>query len=32
MHFAVAADHSVKLKDSQNKDKNLDLARELKKM
>ena len=31
MNFAVPADHRVKLKESEKKDKYLDLARELKK-
>ena len=31
MNFAVLADHWVKQKESKKKDKNLDLARELKK-
>ena len=31
MDFAVPADHWVKLKESENRDKYLDLARELKK-
>ena len=31
VNFAVPADHRVKLKESENKDKYLDLARELKK-
>ncbi len=31
MDFAVPADHRVKLKESEKKDKDLDLARELKK-
>ena len=32
MNFAVAADYRVKIKDNENKDKYLDLARELKKI
>ena len=32
MAFAVPADHRVKLKESEKKDKYLDLARELKKL
>ena len=32
MDFAVSADHRVKLKESEKKDKYLDLARELKKL
>ena len=32
MDFAVPADHRVKLKDSEKKDKNGDLVRELKKL
>ena len=32
MDFAVPADHRVKLKESEKKDKYLDLARELKKL
>ena len=32
MNFAVLADHRVKLKESEKKDKYLDLARELKKL
>ena len=32
MDFAVPADHIVKLKESKNKDKYLDLARKLKKL
>ena len=32
MDFAVQADHKVKLKESQKRDKYLDLARELKKL
>ena len=32
MGFAVPADHRIKLKDSEKKDKFLDLARELKKL
>ena len=32
MNFAVPADHSVKLKENENKDKYLDLAMELKKL
>ena len=31
MDFAVPDDHGIKLKESENKDKYLDLARELKK-
>ncbi len=31
MDFAVPADHRIKLKECEKKDKNLDLARELKK-
>ena len=32
MDFAVPADHRIKLKESQKKDKYLDIARELKKL
>ena len=32
MDFAVPADHRVKLKENEKKDKHLDLARELKKL
>ena len=32
MDFSVPADHRVKLKESEKKDKHLDLARELKKL
>ena len=32
MDFAVSTDHKVKLKESEKKDKYLDLARELKKL
>ena len=32
MDFAVSADHKVKLKENEKKDKYLDLARELKKL
>ena len=32
MDFAVPADHRVKLKENEKKDKYLDLAREVKKM
>ena len=32
MNFAVSADHRVKLKESERKDKYLDMARELKKL
>ena len=32
MEFAVLADHRIKLKESEKKDKYLDLARELKKL
>ena len=32
MDFAVSADHRIKLKESERKDKYLDLARELKKL
>ena len=32
MHLAVPADHKVKLKENEKRDKNLDLARELKKL
>ena len=32
MDFAVPADHRIKLKESEKKDKYLDLARELKKL
>ena len=32
MNFAVSADHSIKLKECEKKDKYLDLARELKKL
>ena len=32
VHFLVAADHRIKLKESEKKDKYLDLARELKKL
>ena len=32
MDFAVPADHSIKLKESEKKDKYLDLVRRLKKM
>ena len=32
MYFAVPADHIVKLKESEKRDKYLDLARELKKL
>ena len=32
MDFAVLADHRIKLKESENRDKYLDLARELKKL
>ena len=32
MYFAVPADHRVKLKESEKRDKYLDLARELKKL
>ena len=32
MDFAVLADHGIKLKESEKKDKYLDLARELKKL
>ena len=31
MDFAVSADHQVKLKKSENREKNLNLAREMKK-
>ena len=32
VNFAVPADHKIKLKESEKKDKYLDLARELKKL
>ena len=32
MDFVVPADHRIKLKESEQKNKNLDLARELKKL
>ena len=31
MDFVISADHRLKIKESENRDKNLDLSRELKK-